>query len=63
MEYEISYDTGMKPFNHDKNRGKWASSKDFFFACAAHAFKADAVYIMPMLLFEDFGSEIVINCC
>ncbi|XP_055839373.1 sodium-dependent proline transporter-like [Episyrphus balteatus] len=55
MEYETSYDTGLKPFNHDKNRGKWASSKDFFFACAGHAFKADAILIMPILIFEDFG--------
>ncbi|XP_055921053.1 sodium-dependent proline transporter-like [Eupeodes corollae] len=55
MEYETSYDTGLKPFNHDKNRGKWASSKDFFFACAGHAFKADAILVMPILVFEDLG--------
>ncbi|XP_055853330.1 sodium-dependent neutral amino acid transporter SLC6A17-like [Episyrphus balteatus] len=55
MVYETSYDTGLKPFNHDKNRGKWASPDDFFFACLGHAFKIDAVFILPSVLFFDLG--------
>ncbi|XP_055839369.1 uncharacterized protein LOC129907278 [Episyrphus balteatus] len=55
MEYETSYDMGLKPFNHDKNRGKWASSKDFIFACAGHAFKADTMMVLPYFIFEEVG--------
>lgn len=55
MVYETSYDTGLKPFNHDKERGKWASPNDFFFACLGHAFKVDAVFILPAVLFYDLG--------
>ncbi|XP_055921051.1 sodium-dependent proline transporter-like [Eupeodes corollae] len=55
MVYETSYDTGLKPFNHDKNRGKWSSPNDFFFACLGHAFKIDAIFIFPAVLFYDLG--------
>ncbi|XP_055853319.1 sodium-dependent proline transporter-like [Episyrphus balteatus] len=55
MAYETSYDSGLKPFNHDKNRGKWASPKDFLFACLGHTFKPDAVFIYPWVILRDNG--------
>ncbi|XP_055918672.1 uncharacterized protein LOC129950780 [Eupeodes corollae] len=55
MVYETSYDTGLRPFNHDKTRGKWSSPKDFLFACLGHAFKLDAIFIFPVVLLRDVG--------
>ncbi|XP_055917393.1 sodium-dependent proline transporter-like isoform X3 [Eupeodes corollae] len=55
MEYETSYDTGAKPFVHDKDRGKWESSKDFLYACIGHAFRPDIITIIPLVVFEALG--------
>lgn len=60
MTYETSYDSGLKPFNHDKNRGKWSSSNDFFFACLGHAFKLDAIFFLPAVIFREFGIYVLI---
>lgn len=57
MVYETSYDTGLKPFNHDKTRGKWSTPSDFLFACLGHAFKVDAIFVLPAMLFYDLGSK------
>ncbi|XP_055853305.1 sodium-dependent proline transporter-like [Episyrphus balteatus] len=60
MVYETSYDTGLRPFKHDKNRGKWSSPKDFFFACLGHAFKPDAIFIYPWVVLRYNGIYAVI---
>ncbi|KAH8413292.1 hypothetical protein KR009_009762 [Drosophila setifemur] len=33
-----AYDTLERPYRHDKTRGRWAKSADFYFACCTHAF-------------------------
>ena len=52
-----SYDIGFEPFNHDKKRGKWESSTDFFYACLGHAFKIDAMMVLPSMVFKNLGGE------
>lgn len=43
-----AYDTLERPYRHDKLRGKWAKSADFYFASCTHAFSS--------LVFSDLGT-------
>ncbi|XP_055920579.1 sodium- and chloride-dependent glycine transporter 1-like [Eupeodes corollae] len=55
-----NYDIGLKPFNHDKKRGKWECSTDFFYACLGHAFKIDAMMVLPSMVFKNLGVCLII---
>ncbi|XP_017060348.1 sodium- and chloride-dependent glycine transporter 1 [Drosophila ficusphila] len=35
-----AYDTLERPYRHDKSRGRWAKSADFYFASCTHAFSS-----------------------
>jgi len=35
-----AYDTLERPYRHDKCRGRWAKSVDFYFASCTHAFSS-----------------------
>ncbi|XP_044250991.1 sodium- and chloride-dependent glycine transporter 1 [Drosophila takahashii] len=35
-----AYDTLERPYRHDKSRGRWAKSADFYFATCTHAFSS-----------------------
>ncbi|KAH8355834.1 hypothetical protein KR200_010720 [Drosophila serrata] len=43
-----AYDTLERPYRHNKLRGKWAKSADFYFASCTHAFSS--------LVFSDLGT-------
>ncbi|EDW52021.1 sodium- and chloride-dependent glycine transporter 1 isoform X2 [Drosophila sechellia] len=54
MVYETSYDTGLKPFTPDLNRGKWDKPTDYIFACFGLALKLD-VFVASFWMFFDMG--------
>uniref|UniRef100_W8ARF3 Sodium-and chloride-dependent glycine transporter 1 n=5 Tax=Ceratitis capitata TaxID=7213 RepID=W8ARF3_CERCA len=33
-----TYETLQRPFKHDRRRGQWSATADFYFACTSHAF-------------------------
>ncbi|XP_017067823.2 sodium-dependent proline transporter-like isoform X1 [Drosophila eugracilis] len=54
MVYETSYDTGLKPFSPDLNRGNWENPTDFLFACFGLAMKLD-IFVASYWFFFDMG--------
>ncbi|XP_068143610.1 sodium- and chloride-dependent glycine transporter 1 [Drosophila tropicalis] len=43
-----AYDTLERPFRHDKLRGRWSKSADFYFATSSHAFSSMLFSDLPV---------------
>ncbi|XP_018798472.1 PREDICTED: sodium- and chloride-dependent glycine transporter 1 [Bactrocera latifrons] len=62
-----TYETLQRPFKHDRRRGQWSATADFYFACTSHAFGSiifsevpvyamifGGVFFLPMYLIAIF---------